>query len=378
MPGTKGAVMKSMREKFEEILALADIQVSGARPWDIEIYNDNFCKRIFSEGTLALGESYMDGLWDTDSVDQFICRLLKFDVESKVEPYKILALALRAKFTNLQTISRAVQVGSSHYDLNNRLFQIMLDKRLTYTCGYWKEADDLDSAQEAKLDLVCKKIQLREGQKVLDIGCGWGSFAKFAAENYGAHVTGITISTEQAEYGSSLCQGLPVDLRVQDYRLLNEKFDHIVSLGMFEHVGSKNYKNYFKIANQCLKDDGLFLLHTIGGLVTKQTPDPWIHKYIFPNGQIPSLADISRASEKLFVIEDLHNFGAYYDKTLMTWYENFHAGWSELNSMYDERFYRMWKYYLQSCAGAFRARDIQLWQVVLSKHGVQGVYNRTS
>ena len=368
--------MKSMRDKFAEILELADIKESGGRPWDIKINNSKFYSRVFSEGSLALGESYMDGWWDAESVDQFICNLLKFDIESKAEPYKVLALAIRAKFTNLQSIARAFQVGNQHYNLGNRLFEIMLDKRLTYTCGYWKEADTLDAAQEAKLDLICKKIQLQAGQHVLDIGCGWGSFAKFAAENYGARVTGITISTEQAEYAKKLCVGLPIDIRVQDYRLLDEKFDHIVSVGMFEHVGSKNYKNYFETANKCLKDDGLFLLHTIGGLVTKPTPDPWIHKYIFPNGQIPSLTDIASSSEKLFVVEDLHNFGAYYDKTLMTWFENFDAGWHELKDDYGDRFYRMWKYYLQSCAGAFRARDIHLWQLVLSKNGVQGVYDR--
>ena len=369
--------MESIRKKFEELIASADIQIAGARPWDIKIHNNEFYRRIFSEGSLALGEGYMDGWWDTESVDQFICKLLSFDIESNIKPYKILALAVRAKFTNLQSIARAIQVGHSHYNLDRRLFEIMLDQRLTYTCGYWKDAEDLDSAQEAKLDLVCKKIHLREGQHVLDIGCGWGSFAKFAAQNYGARVTGITISDEQAEYAKRTCSNLPIEIRLQDYRLLNEKFDHIVSLGMFEHVGNKNYKNYFSIANKCLKNDGLFLLHTIGGLVTKSTPDPWIHKYIFPNGQLPSLVEITKACEGLFVIEDVHNFGAYYDKTLMTWFENFDAGWDKLKSNYDERFYRMWKYYLQSCAGAFRARDIQLWQLVLSKNGVQGVYDRT-
>lgn len=368
--------MKAINYKFEDILALADIKVSGSRPWDITINNDKFYNRVFAEGSLALGEGYMDGWWDAESVDQLVCNLLKYDIESKIEPYKLLALAIRAKFTNLQSIARAFQVGNQHYNLGNRLFEIMLDKRLTYTCGYWKGVDDLDAAQEAKLDLICKKIQLREGQHVLDIGCGWGSFAKFAAENYGAKVTGITISTEQAEYAQALCVNLPIDIRVQDYRLMDEQFDHIVSVGMFEHVGSKNFRNYFEMAHRCLKDDGLFLLHTIGGLETKTTPDPWIHKYIFPNGQIPSLADVARASEKLFIIEDLHNFGAYYDKTLMTWFENFDAGWKELEADYDERFYRMWKYYLQSCAGAFRARDIQLWQLVLSKSGIQGVYKR--
>lgn len=368
--------MMSMRDKLEEILASADIKVFGHRPWDIRVNNDKFYSRVLAEGSLALGEGYMDGWWDTDSIDQFICNLLKYDIESKVEPYKMLSLAVRAKLTNLQSLSRAFQVGDVHYNLGNRLFEIMLDKRLTYTCGYWKNVSNLDEAQEAKLDIVCKKIKLREGQHVLDIGCGWGSFAKYAAEKYGARVTGITISTEQAEYARQLCKDLPVEIRVQDYRLMNEQFDHIISIGMFEHVGNKNYQSYFKVARDCLKDEGLFLLHTIGGLVTKTMPDPWIHKYIFPNGQIPSLAEISGACEKLFVIEDLHNFGAYYDKTLMTWFKNFDEGWHELKSSYGDRFYRMWKYYLLSCAGAFRSRDIQLWQIVLSKNGVEGVYDR--
>ena len=370
--------MSNLRYKCEELLRHADINVSGARPWDVKIYNENFCNRIFSEGSLALGEGYMDGWWDVESVDEFICKILSSDISNKIKPYKLLALSIQAKLTNLQNLSRAVQVADSHYNLGNRIFEIMLDKRLTYTCGYWRDAADLDAAQEAKLDLVCRKLHLEEGQHILDIGCGWGSFAKFAAENYGVKVTGITISEEQAHYAKENCKGLPVDILVQDYRLLEGKFDHIVSLGMFEHVGNKNHRAFFQTANQCLKDEGLLLLHTIGGLETNVTPDPWIHKYIFPNGQIPSLAEVATASEKLFLVEDLHNFGAYYDKTLMAWYNNFNAGWDELKADYSERFYRMWKFYLQACAGAFRARDLQLWQFVLSKHGVRGVYERVS
>ena len=172
------------------------------------------------------------------------------------------------------------------------------------------------------------------------------------------------------------CEGLPIEIRVQDYRLITEQYDHIVSLGMFEHVGPKNYHTYFEVANKALKDDGLFLLHTIGGAESKVGPDPWIHKYIFPNGMIPSIQNIGAALEQNFILEDLHNFGAYYDRTLMAWFNNFNAGWDELKSDYSERFYRMWKYYLLACAGAFRARDLQLWQMVLSKTGVNGVYQR--
>jgi cyclopropane-fatty-acyl-phospholipid synthase len=368
--------MAKIQDKIIDLLAMADVQVGGNRPWDLQVYNEQLFTRLLSEGSLGLGEGYMDGWWDAASIDQLICNLLNYKISSKITPYKLFALKIQSKLTNMQKLTRAFQVGEQHYNTGNRLFEIMLDSRLTYTCAYWKDAVDLEAAQEAKLDLVCRKIGLKAGQHVLDIGCGWGSFAKFAAERYGAKVTGITISTEQAAYTKELCQNLPINIRVQDYRLLDEQFDHIVSLGMFEHVGVKNYRTYFEVANKCLKDDGLFLLHTIGGIQSKAEPDPWIHKYIFPNGLIPSLVNVSKAFEDLFILEDLHNFGAYYDKTLMAWYENFNNGWDELKSEYDDRFYRMWKYYLLACAGAFRARDLQLWQMVLSKDGVEGVYPR--
>jgi len=229
-------------------------------------------------------------------------------------------------------------------------------------------------AQEAKLDLVCRKIGLEEGQRVLDIGCGWGSFAKFAAEKYGAQVVGITVSKEQVALGKELCKGLPVELRLQDYREVDETFDHIVSLGMFEHVGCKNYREYFKVAQRCLKEGGLFLLHTIGSNVSARSGEPWLTKYIFPGGMLPSMAQVARAAEGLFVIEEAHNFGADYDKTLMAWFANFDAAWLSLRARYDDRFYRMWKYYLLMCAGTFRARSNQLWQIILSPHGVAGGY----
>lgn len=245
---------------------------------------------------------------------------------------------------------------------------------MVYTCGYWKNAKDLDEAQEAKLDLVCRKIGLASGQRVLDIGCGWGSFAKFAAENYGAQVVGITVSKEQVRLAQERCAGWPVEIRLQDYRAMRETFDRVISLGMFEHVGYKNYRTYFEVARRCLKEDGLFLLHTIGGNVSAKSTDPWIDKYIFPNSMIPSAAQIAKAAEGLFVMEDWHNFGADYDKTLLAWYQNVESHWLELSTRYDERFHRMWRYYLLSCAGSFRVRVNQLWQIVYSKQGVQGGY----
>lgn len=311
----------------------------------------------------------------TLSLDAFVTKALQADLLKVFRYTPSLVLAkLKATLFNLQSSRRAYVVGEAHYDLGNDLYEKMLDKRLVYTCGYWKDAKTLDEAQEAKLDLVCRKIGLKAGNRILDIGCGWGSFAKYAAEKYGASVVGITISKEQAVLARENCKGLPVEIRVQDYRELDEHFDHIISLGMFEHVGYKNYRTYFEVARRCLKEDGLFLLHSIGGNISVRHVEPWMNRYIFPGGMLPSIAQIGAGIENLFVMEDWHNFGPDYDKTLMAWFANFDAAWPTLREKYGERFYRMWKYYLLSCAGTFRSRYSELWQVVLSPHGVPGGY----
>ena len=354
------------------------IEFNGSNPWDPQIKNEGFYKRVLTKGNLGLGEAYMDGWWECDSIDEMINRLLTDDVRSRLRKnWPTIAIVLASVLFNRQKGKKAFEIGEAHYDVGNDLYRRMLDKRMVYTCGYWDGgAQNLDEAQEAKLDLVCKKIGLKEGDKVLDIGCGWGSFAKFAAEKYGAHVVGVTVSKEQVELGNKNCEGLPVEIRLQDYRDVDEKFDHIVSLGMIEHVGYKNYDEYLKVARRCLKDGGLFLLHTIGGLKSVKSTDAWIEKYIFPNSMLPSMAQLAKACEGKFVIEDMQNFGADYDKTLMAWFKNFDESWDEIKGQYSERFYRMWKYYLLSCAGSFRARKNQLWQLVLSKDGVEGVYQR--
>ncbi len=357
------------------LLSLADIQINGGRAHDIQIHNEAFYKRVFSQGSLGLGESYVDGWWDCQSLDTFFYHLLSADLSASIKPsLSLLYSYVQAKLFNLQAGSRTYVVGQEHYDLGNDLYNAMLDKRLVYTCGYWKNATNLDEAQEAKLDLVCKKLQLEPNMTILDVGCGWGSFAKYAAEKYKARVTGITVSKEQVELGKSLCKWLPVEIRYQDYRDLNQSFDRIVSLGMFEHVGYKNYRTYMKIMQKCLKDDGLFLLHTIGGNNSYACGDPWLNKYIFPNSMLPSASQITQAVEGIFVVEDWHNFSAYYDPTLMAWFNNFNNNWPILKNTYSERFYRMWKYYLLSCAGLFRARKGQLWQLVLSNKGLPGGY----
>ncbi|MFZ5954840.1 MAG: cyclopropane fatty acyl phospholipid synthase [Nanoarchaeota archaeon] len=361
----------------QKILDPADIKINGNRDWDIQVHDPSFYSRVLSKGSIALGETYMEGLWDCKALDVFFYKIFNAKLDKKVQDVRGLIWAsFKAKISNLQDTSRAYEVGEKHYDIGNELYKKMLDKRMVYTCGYWKDAKNLDQAQEAKLDLVCKKINLKKGMKVLDIGCGWGSFAKYAAEKYKANVVGITISKEQIKLAKEMCKGLPVKIRLQDYRNVNEQFDAIISLGMFEHVGPKNYETYMKVVHRCLKQNGLFLLHTIGRETSGNTADPWFDKYIFPNGILPSVKQISQATEGLFVMEDFHNFGSDYDKTLMAWYHNFKNNWNDIKKTenYNERFFRMWCYYLTSLAGCFRARQINLWQIVFSKDGVPGGY----
>lgn len=366
---------KNSKQWVQEILEPAGITINGSNPWDIRVVKPKFYNRVKTQGPLGLGESYMDGWWRCDRLDEFFYRLLSCDITSRIGlSWPVLLGFIRAKLFNLQAVKRAFQVGKKHYDIGNDIFRAMLGRTMTYSCGYWKDAENLDKAQEAKLDLICRKLNLRPGQRVLDIGSGWGSFAFFAAKNYGVRAVGITVSKEQIKFAEKLCQGLPVEFRLQDYRELNEEFDHIVSVGTFEHVGSKNYRIFFEIAKKCLKKNGLFLLHTIGKLKTSDYVDPWINKYIFPNGMLPSFMQIASSVEGLFAIEDAHNFGADYDKTLLAWHENFENNWAEMRNKHGERFYRMWNYYLLSCAGAFRARALQLWQIVLSPNGVFGGY----
>ena len=363
------------KDTVEKVLSTAGIEVNGQRPWDLKVHDERFYRRVLLRGSLGLGESYMDGWWDCDRLDEFFFRILRAQIPRRVREDRVfLFKMLLSRAVNLQSKRRAFNIGKKHYDLGNDLYESMLDRRMVYTCAYWRDADTLDEAQEKKLDLVCRKIGLKPGMRVLDIGCGWGSFARYAAEKYDVEVTGITVSQRQVELGKRLCSGLPVEIRFQDYRDVTGKFDCVVSLGMFEHVGYKNYRTYMEVVDRCLKDDGLFLLQTIGGNESAVQTDPWIDKYIFPDSLLPSIKQIGGAIEGLFVMEDWHNFSAHYDKTLMAWYGNFDRNWNNIKLNYDERFYRMWKYYLLSCAGSFRARHNQVWQIVFSKRGVPGGY----
>ncbi|MCW8125247.1 cyclopropane fatty acyl phospholipid synthase [Microbulbifer halophilus] len=365
------------RHLADEILAEADIRINGDRPWDLRLHRKAALDEIVARHSLGLGETYMRGDWDVPALDQFFCRLLEADLPRHIKPWRNTWRILRCYLLNLQSRRRAFEVGERHYDLGNDFYEAMLDRRLTYSCGYWREAETLDQAQTGKLDLICRKLGLKPGMRLLDIGCGWGSLVGYAAEHYGVECVGVTVSREQSAYIDEHYGHLPITVHLQDYRGLKQPFDRIASVGMFEHVGRKNHRTFMQVARRCLKEDGLMLLHTIGKNLRRSTTDPWIDRYIFPNGDLPSAGQIGDAADRLLVCEDLHNFGSDYDKTLMAWHQNFEQSWPRFAEQYGQRFYRMWRYYLLSCAGAFRARHIQLWQWMFSDK-LQGGIQRVS
>jgi len=368
------ASMLNAKEAVTKIFDLAGVGINGHKPWDIQVRDERLYRRLLSHGSLGLGEAYMEKWWESERIDLFIEKLLRINAEKTITLPFIL-LVIKARLFNLQSRFLARKVVNAHYDLSNDLYMSFLDPYNQYSCGFFKNTDDLNTAQTQKLDLICKKLRLKKDDSVLDIGCGWGGFAKYAAENYGCRVVGITISDEQFKYASKYVAGLPVEIRKQDYRdLSGEKFNKIASIGMMEHVGCKNYRKFMEVVHACLADDGLFLLHTIGGNDTVSRGEPWSDKYIFPNGMLPSIKQLGEASERLFVMEDWHNFGPYYYQTLLAWDRNFKKNWPKIRNQYSETFYRMFHYYFNSFAGAFKARHIALWQIVFSKGKSDKVY----
>lgn len=373
----KGTVTCEPPASLRDLAAAAGVRFNGDAPWDIQVRDPAVYRQILARGSLGFGEAYMDGLWDCERLDELFHRLLSIDVDEKMMGLaraRILLDSLRHRLFNLQSTARAFLVGEHHYDIGNDVFEAMLDSSMSYSCAYWARADDLEQAQRDKLDLICRKLELKPGEHLLEIGCGWGGLARHAATHYGVRVTGVTVSREQRKLALERCAGLPVDIQLLDYRAIQGSYDKAVSVGMFEHVGTKNYPAYFETAHRVLKGDGLFLLHTIGSHTTSNRVDPWIDRYIFPNGKLPSAMELAAHVEGLFLIEDWHNFGPDYDRTLMAWWKAFEAAWPGLSGKYDERFHRMWKYYLHCCAGFFRSRQGQLWQLVLSKRERPGTY----
>ncbi len=366
--------MEKLQNKLEELLKGADVKLNGPRKFDIQVHNDDLYRRIFANGSLGLGEAYMEGWWDCEDLEELFFRLLSANLDRRLHPIRLAGAWAKATFLNLQTHSQAFKIGEHHYDIGDDLYQIMLDKRMIYSCGYWKGTRSLNKAQEQKIDLICKKLGLKKGMRVLDIGCGWGGALQYAAEKYGIHGVGVTVSRNQEKKAREVCRDWPIEIRLQDYRDINDSFDRIWSIGMIEHVGAKNYRTFMKVVRRSLNPGGLFLLHTIGGNRSVSKSDPWINNYIFPNSMIPSIRQLGLSWENLFVMEDWHNFGIYYRKTLQEWERNVQKHKQYILDKYGESFFRMWHYYLQSCAGSFRARKNNLWQIVLSPEGVPGGY----
>jgi cyclopropane-fatty-acyl-phospholipid synthase len=361
-----------------ELLATCGIIVGGSAPADVTIHDERVWARVLRDGTLGAGEAYVDGWWDSNALDETICRLQQVKaVDALRENWMLVPHMLKARVLNLQTKRRAFGNGQHHYDIGNDLYEAMLDRRMLYTCALWSTgARTLDEAQEAKLALVCTKLDLRPGMRVLDLGCGWGGFAAYAAEHHGVEVVGLTVSREQVRFARERYAHLPIDIRLDDYRNADGCFDRVVSIGLLEHVGPKNYRDYMELVDRCLAPDGVAFVHTITGNRQRPHIDTWFDRYIFPNAALPSLAQLVLAMEGLFIVEDVHNIGEDYDLTLLAWFARFDAAWPELRGRYDERFYRMWKFYLLASAGSFRARAQQLVQIVMTRRGTHAPRGR--
>jgi cyclopropane-fatty-acyl-phospholipid synthase len=360
--------MSRAQNLLSDLLAVADIHVNGPRPWDIAVHDDRFFGRVLASGTLGFGESYMGGWWDCDALDEMCCRAIQAHLDQRFA-FRLpnLLAVVSALLMNQQTIRRSRKVGRIHYDLSNDLFEAMLDPYMQYSCALFDEGDDLAAAQIRKLEWICQRLRLRPGLRLLDIGCGWGGLARYAAGQYGCQVVGMTISREQFAYAQRWCRGLDIEIQLRDYREIAGQFDRVVSVGMVEHVGHKNYRTYFRAAADSLGEDGLFLCQGICNNSSHLHADPWIKRYIFPNSMLPSAARLARAAEGAFVLKDIRNIGANYGPTLLAWNENFQRAWPRFADRYGEQFRRMWRFYLLSCAGAFRARSLQVFSLLFSK-----------
>jgi cyclopropane-fatty-acyl-phospholipid synthase len=364
-----------------QLLASADIHLNGNRAWDIQIHHPQLLKRLLSQGGLGLGESYMDGWWECQAIDLMLERAMRARLHERLQTPRAWWEGLKGSLRPRDGANPSRVVGRMHYEVANPVFQAMFDPYMTHSCAYWVDgAQTLEEAQLAKLDMICRKLQLKPGMRVLDIGCGWGSFMRYAAEHYGVTVLGLTSSAAQVQLGQELSRSLPVQFELTDYRHFNpdskSRFDRVVSIGMFEQLGQSNFSAFFQTAKRCLKDDGWMLLQTQGKTQHTGLLDDWDEKYIHPQGYMPRLDEVTQASEAHFVVEDVHNFGADHDRTVQHWHQRFEMAWPQLRLSNDERFYRLWRFHLLSSAASFRTRQKQMWQLVLSPKGMHKVYRR--
>jgi len=361
---------------LQSLTAAADVQFNGSRPWDLQVHNRDLYAALLNHGSLALGDGYVRGDWDCEQLEELIARLLQAGANRPLSwsaQLKDLLQLGRDRLLNPQSMARSFIVGRRHYDIDPRVYEAMLDRNMAYSCGYWRTAGDLETAQRDKLQLVCEKLQLQPGERLLDVGCGWGALARFASDHYGVEVVGITVSKRQAAYIRERHGHRPISVAVCDYRQLStlhpEPFDKVASIGMFEHVGRRNDRVFHRAMASALKRDGLMLLHTIGSAETTHRTDAWIDRYIFPGGRLPSASQLCQGLEGQLLIQDWENFGPDYEKTLRAWWANFEQAWPSLRDDIGSDFYRFWRYYLLSCAGYFRSRQGQLWQLVLTHPG---------
>ncbi len=343
----------------------------GEPTFTVTLHKELSLSDLMTSTSLALGEAYMDGTLEIEgdlyqALDHFMGQMEKFSKDEGA--LKKLIFTSTAKKNQQKEVQ-------SHYDIGNDFYKLWLDETLSYSCGYFRrEEDTLHQAQVNKVDYILKKLHLEKGMTLLDIGCGWGFLLIEAAKQYGVRGTGITLSQEQyKEFQSRIeAEGLQDLLTVElmDYRDLpksGKKFQRVVSVGMVEHVGRDNYKLFLDCVNEVMEPGGLFLLHFISGLL-EHPGDPWIKKYIFPGGVVPSLREmVSLAAEDQFHILDVENLRLHYTRTLLCWLENFRANLDQVRETFDERFIRMWELYLASCAATFHNGVIDLHQILMTK-----------
>lgn len=377
--------MNKDERTVRELLALGTIELNGPKLWDLQVTDRRFYKRILTGGVLGFAEAYIEGWIDCEQMDELIARLLQAGIKQKLKNnWRLMLHLFQSQIFNLQALSRASQVADAHYNLSNRFYEYMLGESMAYTAAYYKNATSLDEAQYAKYDLVCRKLQLKPGETVLELGCGWGGFARYAAEHYGCRMVSVNISKQQVRYAKELCRQWPVAVFRCDYRdeaCYNPdkiRFDKAVSIGMAEHVGPKNHRRLFGTVFRQLKPNGLFLLHTIGSDRSLTACEPFTHKYIFPNSVIPSLKQLSSAAEGWFVTEDLQNFGKYYFNTLKEWYTNVKSNWQSIQALdytkFNSRFDRIWSFYLLGGMGMAKSKANHLWQIVFSGKAYRDLY----
>ena len=360
-------------------LQQAGVCVGGGNPWDPVVHDPGFYARVARDGMLGLGDAYVDGWWDCADLPELFSRAIRgglWERASRARP----ALVKRVKdaVLNRQSPGRAVRNVAAHYVRRNDLVLGMLDPWRAYSCAFFRDpadpAEGLDAAQERKLGLVCDKLGLAPGHRFADVGCGWGSLLGFAAERRGVRGVGLTPAGTQAAY---VRERYGLTVREQDYRQMTGTYDRVASVGMFEHVGRKNYRAYMEVVARCLAADGLFLLHCFGRPAAGVPPlDPWLDRHVFPGGCLPTLDQVHAAADG--VLEAVHQdeWGRHYDPTLLAWAGNFEREAERTGlKQRDGPTYRMWRYYLYTCAGAFRSGDVALWQVVFRKRRGPVVYS---